>query len=113
MTHEPIDVTGDNILQLPVKQREPVDESRFLVPVPVATCIHFQGPFEVDVDGGKCKCLKCGGEVSPIFVLKQLMHQESRWMRTRAAYLDEMKRLAERSRTKCQHCGEMTKVSRR
>ena len=48
-----------------------------------------------------------------MFVLEQLMKQESQWMRTMATYQDQMKRLAERSRTKCQHCGEMTRVSSR
>lgn len=105
------DVSGENILKLPVKPREPVGE-RFLVDVPYTKCKHWNGPFEVDVDGGKCKCLKCGEEVTPLFVLEQLMQQESRWMRTREAYFDEQKRLAERSRTKCQHCEKLTRISR-
>jgi hypothetical protein len=106
-----IDISGENILKLPVKPREPVCE-RFLVDVPYSKCNHWRGPFELDEKGGKCKCLKCGDEVSPIFVLVELMKQESRWMRTRESYLGEMKRLDERSRTKCQHCGEMTRISR-
>lgn len=105
------DLTGENIVQFTGKQREPVGE-RFLVEVPYSKCSHWQGPFEVDEKGGKCKCLRCGDEVTPIFVLTELMKQESRWMRTREAYLGEVKRLDERSRTKCQHCGEMTRISR-
>jgi hypothetical protein len=111
MNLPPIDISGENVLQLPAKFKEPTGD-RFLVPVPPSTCIHFNGPFEVDVKGGKCMCKKCGGEVSPIFVLEQLMHLESQWMRTRAAYQDEMQRLSERSRTKCQKCGEITRISR-
>jgi hypothetical protein len=107
----PIDITGADVLQLPVKRREPVTD-RMLVPVEVVTCRHIGGPFEVDVDGAKCKCLKCGAEVGPFFVLEELMHKESRWMRTREAYLDEMQRLGERSRTKCQHCKQITRISR-
>ena len=110
MNLPPIDATGDNILKLPVKAREPVTD-RFLVEVPPSKCTHWQGPFEIDLDGAKCKCLKCGDEVSPTFVLGELMKQESRWMRTRQAYLDEMARLAKRSRTKCEHCGSMTRIS--
>lgn len=106
----PIDTTSADILQLPVKPREPVKD-RFLVPVPASTCSHWQGPFEIDVKGTKCKCLKCGEEVGPFFVLEQLMLQESHWMRAREAYLAEMKRLGERSRTKCQHCGKVTRIS--
>lgn len=109
----PIDTSGADILHLPVKRVQPRDEGAFLVPVPTNKCQHFFGPFEVDADAAKCKCKACGEEVSPIFVLKQLMHQESKWMRTRAAYLDEMKRLHERERTKCQHCGKQTRISGR
>ena len=112
MTIEPIDTSGTNILKLPVK---PVESRHdvFLVPPPSNACAHLDGPFEVDEKGGKCKCLTCGGEVSPIFVLTRLMKQESRWMRTRLAYMDEMKRLHERERTKCQHCGKQTRISQR
>lgn len=98
------------IVQLPVKAKEPAGDL-FLVPAP-QPCCHFPPAFTVDPDAGKCFCRHCSGEVSPMFVLEQLMKQESRWNRTRAAYQDEMKRLDERSRTKCQHCGEMTKISR-
>jgi hypothetical protein len=108
-----IDTSGENILQLPVTPKQPLDEARFLVPVPNDACRHFDGPFEVDIDGGRCKCKRCGGEVSPMFVLQQLMHAESRWMRTRASYADEMRRLHERSHTKCRHCGKMTRISHR
>jgi hypothetical protein len=107
----PIDLTAD-ILQLPVKPRLPVNDERFLVPVPHSKCIHFRGPFQVDPKGGRCVCKGCGEEVSPMFVLEQLMNQESQWMRTRAAYQDEMKRLDERSRTKCQHCEKFTRISK-
>lgn len=106
----PTDVTGADILKLPVKPREPVGD-RFLVPVPHRSCEHWRGPFEIDLKAAKCKCLRCGQEVGPFFVLEQLMHQESQWMRTREAYLGEMKRLDERSRTKCQHCGKLTRIS--
>jgi hypothetical protein len=112
MTLPPIDVSGDNILQLPVMNKQEGAADRFLVEVPFSKCKHRQGPFEVDVDGAKCTCTACGETVSPFFVLNALMNQESRWMRTRASYQEEMKRLAERSRTKCRNCGEMTPISR-
>lgn len=105
------DVSGENIVQFTGKMKEPIGE-RMLVPVSIEKCHHFLTSYEIDVDAGKCKCLKCGAEVSPIFVLEQLMHQESKWMRQREAYLADMKRLAERSRTKCQHCGQLTRISR-
>ena len=113
MNLPPIDVTGDNILKLPATFKEPPGGERMLVPVDPRACDHFNATYQVDVRGGKCVCLNCKEEVSPMFVLEQLMKQESRWLQTRAAYQDEMKRLAERSRTKCKHCGQITRVSHR
>ena len=101
------------VVKLKTERRTPPDGSLMLVPPPFGKCIHFNTSFEVDMDAGKCKCLGCGEEVSPMFVLKRLMQDESQWMRTRAAYQDEMKRLKGRSSTKCTHCGQMTRISGR
>lgn len=109
----PIDIPdGTNILELPVKPRASADEGPMLQPVPYSRCNHLYASFEIDMDAQKCRCKKCNEDVSPMFVLQQLMKTESRWMRQRESYQDEMKRLAERSRTKCRHCGEMTEISR-
>ena len=110
MILEPIDLSGKNIAQLPVAYKKPVEGERFLAPVPVGKCSHW-GPVEIDTKGGQCRCLKCGEPVAAMYVLERLMSQESQWMRTRAEYQDEMKRLAERSKTKCQHCAKMTGIS--
>lgn len=112
MNFPPIDNSQTNILELPVKPRPAADEGAMLQPVPYDKCQHTFTSFEVDVDAGKCRCKKCNEEVSPMFVLEQLMKAESRWMRTLDTYKDSMKRLAERSRTKCDHCGKMTGISR-
>ena len=106
-------IETDNVHALPVKPRTSPEEGAMLRPVPVTQCQHLFAAFTIDVDAGKCFCGKCQGEVSPMFVLEELMKKESQWMRTMATYQDQMKRLAERSRTKCQHCGEMTRVSGR
>lgn len=63
---------------------------------------------ETDVE-----CGACGTRLDPMFVLRRLAHKESDWNRTREAYQKEMARLNERSRTTCQHCGKMTRISRR
>lgn len=108
----PIDTSGANLLELPVKTRPKLEEGPFLNPVPHNQCRHLFTGFTVDTDGGKCFCRACKGEVSPMFVLEQLMNQESRWMRTLATYQDAMKRLDEKSRCKCRHCGQMTRIER-
>lgn len=112
MNLPPIDISQTNILELPIKQRPSAEEGAMLQPVPYDKCQHTFTTFEVDVNAGKCRCKKCGEEVSPMFVLEELMKAESRWMRTLDSYQDSMKRLAERSRTKCDHCGKMTRISR-
>lgn len=114
MNLPPIDITGADVVRLKTEHREPPDGSRMLVPVPyVGRCSHWNTSFEVDVAAGDCKCLGCGERVSAMFVLEELMKQESRWMRTRAAYQDEMARLRARERTKCEKCGHMTRISSR
>lgn len=102
----------ENIAIFPAKHRRP-DKGLMLVPPEPNTCSHYPAAFTVDVKAGKCTCRKCGADVAPMFVLEMLMHKESQWNRTREAYQDEMKRLKDRSSTKCQHCQRMTRISGR
>lgn len=107
-------MTNDDtpILHLPVRNKRDDDKGAQLVAVDFGVCTHFNATYVVDQKAGKCVCKDCGGEVSPMFVLEQLMHEESKWLRTRAGYQDEMRRLAERSSTKCRKCGAMTRISK-
>ncbi len=100
-----------DIVRLKTKARP--DAGLMLVPPPFGKCQHYANSYEVDVDAGECVCLACGDKVSPIFVLERLMKAESRFMRARESYQSEMKRLKERSKTKCDHCGHMTRISRK
>lgn len=59
------------------------------------------------------ECGLCGTRLDPMFVLKKLAREESQWQRHRQQHIDEMKRLNERSRTKCEHCDRMTRISKR
>lgn len=102
-----------NVIPIGVRPRPDPEVGPYLAQPPTDACRHTSGPFEIDVRAGKCTCRKCGGEVSPMFVLEELMRDESRWMRHRAEYFENMKRLRERSRTKCEHCGVMTRISER
>lgn len=113
MNLPPIDTTEmATVHTLPVRPRISPEEAPMLAPVDPLKCRHHSAKFEIDMRAGKCFCRDCKEEVSPMFVLEKLMHEESRWRRTRSDYLDELKRLEQRSRTKCQHCGEMTRISR-
>lgn len=59
----------------------------------------------------ECGC--CGTRLDPMFVLRVLAGRESEYERRRRVAAEETKRLNERSRTKCEHCDRMTKISRR
>ncbi len=59
------------------------------------------------------ECGRCHTRLDPMFVLRRLASEETSWKRHREVYIDEMKRLKERSRTKCYHCGKMTEISRK
>lgn len=59
------------------------------------------------------ECSRCNTRLDPMFVLTILANEETQWSRNRERYIEEMKRLRERSRTKCLCCGQMTEISRR
>lgn len=104
-------MVDEKVTTLPVKFKAGTGNLMLVPPAP--GCCHYGASFTVDSDAGECTCSKCGGKVTPIFVLHQLMHAESRWNRTREEYQSEMKRLQERKKTKCDHCGQMTRISHR
>lgn len=106
-------MSNNDVTTLPVRSKRQDKGKLFLVDPPLDKCQHFNGPFEVDEDAGTCKCMECKEDVSPIFVLKRLMNKESLWSRSADRYNDEMRRLSERKKTKCDHCGRITQISKR
>jgi hypothetical protein len=59
------------------------------------------------------ECGRCHTRLDPMFVLRVMASEETSWSRSRKNYIEEMQRLRDRRRTKCQHCGKMTEISRR
>lgn len=59
------------------------------------------------------ECSLCETKLDPMFVLRKLAHEETKWERSRKIYHEEMARLKERKATKCEHCNRMTRISRR
>lgn len=59
------------------------------------------------------ECSRCHLRLDPVWVLKKLAHHESKYRETQKRYVEEVNRLSERSRTKCEHCQKMTRISRR
>jgi hypothetical protein len=106
----------DNVRQLPVIFKQPSPEERSLVlPHEVgkgATCLHV-GHFIVDGAMAEVECGSCGAKLNPMWVLVRLASDDRRWEEAQKRYQDEMGRLAQRERTTCQHCGRLTRISRR
>lgn len=96
------------VFTLPVKQRDN-DTERVLTEVRSYDCFHRR--FVIDDHLQQVECRDCGEKLNPMYALAQLARQENRYHELHARYHDELHRLAERSRTKCQHCGKMTSIS--
>lgn len=108
-------MSEDNVTRLPVRYKSHVPEERTLVrPHEVQRyggCAHNK--FIVDDKKLEVECGECGERLNPMWVLTQLASRDMRMHEAARRYKDEMKRLDERSRTKCDHCGKMTRISRR
>lgn len=111
---------GADVERLPVKFKTPVPVDRVLVrPFEIQRhepCIHsplMGASYVVDEKLAEVECGKCGAKLNPMWVLAQIASHDRRLHEAQARYQDEQKRLAERSKTKCQHCQKMTRISRR
>lgn len=79
-------------------------------------CLHsplMGATYIVDTKLAEVECGKCGAKLNPMFVLQQIAAEDQRMATARDRYQEEQKRLAERTRTKCDHCHKMTRISRR
>ena len=112
-------MSDDNVTKLGVRFKEPTPPERTLVfphEVGIRGCNHaeYEGAaFIVDDKLDEVTCSKCQAKLNPMFVLKQLTGRETRFHEGHRRYHDEMKRLKDRTRTKCEHCDRMTRISRR
>jgi hypothetical protein len=116
----------DNIKKLPVRFKQPPQADPPFLSVVTSwgdkKCDHrsfyadgHMRPVTYKIREGETEveCGNCGTRVDPMFVLRILANEENSWSRSRQGYIEEMKRLKERSRTKCVYCGKMTEISRR
>ena len=71
-------------------------------------CEHYC--VEVDEARNNVVCQKCGIELNPIWILARFAREQTQWESNRKAYKEERERLEQKQRTKCRHCGEMTKI---
>jgi hypothetical protein len=115
---------SDEVAKLPVKFRAPPTGERVLEVVRGGHngCNHDfviangevkQVTYVVDPAAAEVECSNCKAKLNPMWVLARLAHHETRYHELAARYQDEMRRLSKRTRTKCDHCGAMTRISTR
>lgn len=105
---------GDNIKTLPVRFKGPLPPARTLfVPHEVGKsgCQHYPGHFIVNDSLAEVTCGDCNEKLNPMWVLGQLARRDGNFADAHARYHEQMKRLSERTSTKCRHCGKMTRIS--
>ncbi len=108
-------MSDDKITPLPVAFKGPLPPERTLLQpweVKESKCQHFPGRFIVDDSLAEVTCADCKEKLNPMWVLGQLATRDRNFADAHVRYNDEMKRLRERSATKCQHCKKMTRISR-
>lgn len=106
----------EKVSKLPVRFKKPLPEERTLLmlhEVPKVGCQHLFVQYIVDQALAEVECGACGAKLNPMWVLVRLACQDRRYEEGQKRYQEEMKRLSERERTKCGHCGKMTHISRR
>lgn len=116
----------DKVTRLPIKFRTPPGEDEPMLKVVEQTWRNGECNHRYRIEGvatrsanyliregeTEVECGLCGMRLDPMFVLRILAREETKWQRSREQYTDEMRRLSERQRTKCQHCGSITRISR-
>ncbi len=114
--------TDEKVVKLGVRFKSPPAEDAPILKIvnDWGTCQHRHWPgtmrpvsYNIREGETEVECGCCGVRLDPMFVLRTLAGRESQYEENRRRAADVMKRLDERSRTKCQHCDKMTKISRR
>jgi len=99
----------DNIEPIGVKFKKPADEERMLKTVHRGVgCINHA--YLIDEEASEVTCSKCDKTFNHMAVLIDLSRRESTWLMNQKRAIDVMAKLKERSRTKCNNCGKMTKI---
>ena len=106
----------DNVVPLGVRYRGPLDADNppvmtVVQPGPNPCSFRHRGPYLVDEKLADVECGTCRAKLNPMHVLGELARQETRYHEYRRTYLEQVQRLRQRSRTKCEKCGQMTRIS--
>ena len=111
-------MSDDNVKKLPVRFKGPLPEDRTVMLAWEAGksggCQHTMTQYIVGgVGETEVECGRCGAKLNPMWVLMEIATADRRYQEAAARHKDEMRRLSERTRTKCEHCKQMTRISRR
>ena len=113
MIDDPGHIPSDNIERLPVKYLGPLPDRSLCEPWEVnqgGKCSHLFVAYIVDEASADVECGSCHEKLNPMWVLKQLATSDRRHAESRDRTREMSKRLDEKRRTKCQHCGKLTRV---
>jgi len=103
-------MTTDNVMDIGVRFKSEPDDDQIFEVVRDRECHH---QYRIDIESDTVYCAKCPKTFNPMAVLLEFARQEERWRLARESYQDEMTRLRKRKKTKCDHCGRMTSISKR
>lgn len=120
-------MSDDNITKLPIKFKAPPSDDGPMLQIVetrfgAGECNHatqyvngkmVSARYLIREGETEVECSLCATKLDPMFVLRKLAHEETKWERSRKTYHEEMARLKERKATKCEHCSKMTRISRR
>lgn len=68
--------------------------------------------FLVDEQLGTVECGICGEKLNPIWVLRQLCGEETRYFRRLEFLKGEADKAEAKNRCKCEKCGQMTRIAK-
>lgn len=74
-------------------------------------CNHTTCTYIVDEKLAEVQCGDCGAKLEPVWVLRQLCEKEARWNERRREFLELQEETRGRTRTRCQHCDQMTAIN--
>lgn len=103
----------DDVTKLPVRFKQRAPDRTLVRPFEVlrgTKCSHLYVTYLIDESSAEVECGQCGEKLNPMWVLRRLANEDRRFAEAHETYQDEMRRLNERSRAKCEHCGKMTRI---
>lgn len=103
-------MSNDKITRLPVVPRVRDLALELVHCDPKQPCSHKMVSYRLREGEAEVECGGCGTRLEPMFVLKQLAIMDSIWKQRQESADRVAKELAQRTSTKCRHCGRMTRI---